>query len=56
MYLGPTKKIVIENFLVWPRDHGLKTLEKLEKLAELDPLTAGDHNVAHMKEHRKFFL
>ena len=32
-----------------------RTLEKLEKLANLDPLTAGDHNVAHMKEHKKFF-
>ena len=51
----PTKKIVIEIFLVWPRDHVIQALEKLEKLAELELLVLTDHTIAQLKERKKFF-
>ena len=51
-----TKKIVIEIFLVWPRDHVIQALEKLEKLDELDPLVVVDHMIAQKKELKKFIL
>ena len=55
MYFDPTKKFVIENFLVRSRDHVIRALEKLEKLAELDPLVLTDHTIAQMKELKKCF-
>ena len=48
-----TKKIVIEIFLVWPRDHVIQALEKLEKLVKLDPLITGDYFIAQTKELKK---
>ena len=46
--------MVIEKFLVRPRDHMIQALEKLEKLDKLDPLVVVDHMIAHKKEHKEY--